>query len=740
MKKMSSESAARLLFLVAASMVLGTSVYIWVTTQSLHQLHIQDIKQRTAVLDEGAGAGGEEEILLLHRRSVQLAVLLFMSVFIAILCGWANFCLYRRKARQAVEANISKSEFLSRMSHEMRTPLNAIIGFSELTLGMDETRGEIRANTEKVYSSGLTLLNIINDILDISKIESGKFELSPVEYDVPSLINDTITLNVMRIGEKPITFNLEIDETLPGKLYGDDLRIKQIFNNILSNALKYTSEGTVEWRISCVRDDKGVWLVSTVRDTGVGIREEDTKRLFQDYWQMDSKANRKIEGTGLGLAITYRMVDMMDGSITVESEYGKGSTFMIWLRQGHVSDLTIGSELAKSLKNFQYFNRKHDTNARMVRLRLPYARVLIVDDVPVNLDVAKGMMKGYGMRIDCAGSGQEAVNLVCAGEKYNAIFMDHMMPGMDGIEAVRIIRQEIGTEYARTVPIIALTANAIRGNEELFLAHGFQAFLSKPIDIHQMDAVIRQWVRDKEAEKTCFPAGEAAVGARSGARYGSGVDRRSGLDRRAENREQAEDPEKAAALFGGLSVDGLDAGTALERFGGDAESLLEVLASYAEKTPPLLEELRHVTPENLAAYAITVHGVKGASRGICAEELGMRAEELEHAAEAGDFAFVAEYNAAFLDAAGVFIAALRDVLAALRARTARPLKDRPDPVLLEKLREACLLYDIDGIDGAIAELKHCDYTSGGDLVSWLHDSAERAEFKEMAEKLAEEQI
>jgi signal transduction histidine kinase/DNA-binding response OmpR family regulator len=680
----------------------------------------------------------DDEIILLRRRRWGQTFLLFASALAVILCGWQNLSLYRRKAGQAAAANTSKSEFLSSMSHEMRTPLNAIIGLSELTLDMSETRGEIRANTEKVYSSGLALLNIINDILDISKIESGKFELNPEEYDVPSLINDTITLNLIRVEGKPIRFNLEIDETLPEKLYGDYLRIKQIFNNILSNAFKYTNEGTVEWRVACARDDKAVWLVSTVTDTGIGIRREDMERLFQNYSQINTKASRKTEGTGLGLAITKRMVKMMDGSITVTSEYGKGSTFMVWLKQGYVADTTIGSELAESLKKCRYSVQKYDRNAGITRLRLPYARVLIVDDVPTNLDIAKGMMKGYGMKIDCVTSGQDAVDLIRAGEKYNAIFMDHMMPGMDGIDAVRIIREEIGTDYAKTVPVIAFTANAIRGNEKMFLSYGFQAFLSKPIDVKAMDAVIRHWVRDKEAEKN-YTLTAGGLEMRSGISRRSGLDRRSGVDRREAAAGREEPAASADALFGGLRIDGLDLEKALERFGGDKESLLDVLSSYAERTPPLLEELREVTPENLAAYAVTVHGVKGASRGICAEDLGSRAEALEHAAKAGNFGFVAQNNAAFLDAAGKLTGALRNALTAARANTNRQRRAAPDPALLEQLRAACAAYDIDGIDAAIEELERYDYAEGGDLVSWLRDSVDRADFKEIAEKLAARQ-
>jgi CheY-like chemotaxis protein/anti-sigma regulatory factor (Ser/Thr protein kinase) len=401
--------------------------------------------------------------------------------------------------RSAADA---KSNFLASMSHEMRTPLNAIIGLSELSLSSGELRGEAAENVAKVYNSGVSLLGLVNDILDLSKIEAGKFEVLPADYDLPSLINDTVNLNAMRIGEKPITFDLEVDGSLFSTLFGDELRIKQVFNNLLSNAFKYTKEGTVCWSVSTERDGDDVWLVSEVRDTGIGIRAEDVDKLFASYSQVDVKSHRTVEGTGLGLSITKNLVQMMDGEIGVESVYGKGTTFRVRLRQGFVNDTPIGETVARNLKKFEYFDQQRDRSEKLVRIRLPYARVLVVDDVQVNLDVACGMMKPYQMQIDCATSGKEAIELIKAEEvRYNAIFMDHMMPEMDGIEATRIIREEIGTEYAQTVPIIALTANAIVGNEEMFLSKGFQAFLSKPIDIQRMDQVIRAWVRDKELEK-----------------------------------------------------------------------------------------------------------------------------------------------------------------------------------------------------------------------------------------------
>ena len=400
--------------------------------------------------------------------------------------------------KEEAEANSkSKSNFLANMSHEMRTPLNAVIGLSELILD-GNISGEERDNIEKVYTSGVTLLGIINDILDISKIESGKFDLNPVEYDLPSLINDAITLNIMRIDEKPIQFELTVDETIPARLFGDDLKVKQIFNNILSNAFKYTNSGKVQWHLSWEKSNDDIWLVSSVKDTGIGIKPEDMSKLFLNYSQVDMDSHRKIEGTGLGLALTKRMVEMMEGEINVDSTYGAGSTFSFRIKQGFVTETPIGRKVTKSLMEFQYIDQKKHLHSKLVRVHLPYARVLVVDDVPTNLTVVRGIMKPYGMQVDCVTSGEQAIKLIRDGVKYNAIFMDHMMPEMDGVEAARIIRNDIDSEYAKTVPIIALTANAIRGNEEMFLNSGFQAFLSKPIDITLMDAIIRQWVRDKE--------------------------------------------------------------------------------------------------------------------------------------------------------------------------------------------------------------------------------------------------
>jgi CheY-like chemotaxis protein len=272
-------------------------------------------------------------------------------------------------------------------------------------------------------------------------------------------------------------------------------------NNLLSNAFKYTKEGTVTLSVSGRRVDNGLWIVFCITDTGIGIRKEDIAKLFTDYNQVDTRANRHIEGTGLGLSITKKFVELMGGEIVVESEYGKGTMFRVSIQQGVVGDQVIGKDVVENLRGFHFANRDERMRKTLTRLDLNGVRVLVVDDFPTNLDVAARMLRKYNMTVDCVDSGQKAIDLVSAGSPiYDAVFMDHMMPGMDGMEAMAAIRA-MPTGYAKNLPIIALTANAVAGNERMFLDNGFDAFLSKPINVVMLDAVVRRWIGNKAKEQ-----------------------------------------------------------------------------------------------------------------------------------------------------------------------------------------------------------------------------------------------
>jgi PAS domain S-box-containing protein len=406
-----------------------------------------------------------------------------------------------RAYAEAENASEAKSHFIANMSHEMRTPMNVIVGLTDLMLEEDSVPATIKDTFKKINIAGNTLMGLINDVLDISKVEAGKLELKPVQYELASLLNDIITLNTIRIEEKPIKFILDINGDLPQSLFGDDLRIKQVFNNLLSNAFKYTKAGSVTLGVNCQpADSDSVWLSFSIRDTGIGIRDKDMARLFTDYNQVDTHANRTIEGTGLGLSITKKFVEMMDGKITVESDYGKGTAFYATIKQKIISDQKMSIETIENLKNLRYSEKKGEASERLVRSDLSYARVLVVDDFPINLDVAAGMLRKYKMQVDCVTNGQESIDLITAKEPvYDAIFMDHMMPEMDGVEAAKAIRA-LGTKYAQNIPIIALTANAIVGNEQMFIENGFNAYLPKPFNAANLDSIVQRWVRDKSRE------------------------------------------------------------------------------------------------------------------------------------------------------------------------------------------------------------------------------------------------
>lgn len=385
--------------------------------------------------------------------------------------------------QSADEANLAKSQFLANMSHEIRTPLNAILGMCELLLR--ESQNEQTAEYAfAIKRAGRTLLGIISDILDLSKIESGKLTVVEADYKTAQLVKDIINVVLYRIEEKGLRLKLDIEEDVPEMLYGDELRLKQIVTNLLNNAVKYTDRGSITLGLKWERKTKDTILLTfSVKDTGSGIREEDMDRLFESFERLEEKRNKDVEGSGLGLAITKSLAELMDGKLSVESDYGQGTVFRIQVEQKIASFRPMGSlKLEQTAKGA--IKKNHFV--------APEARILIVDDTLVNLRIIRELLKRIEIKTDLAANGKDAVEM--AGKKqYDIIFLDHIMPQMDGIETMKRIRRQ-QSDTGRDVPIIALTANAVVGSREFYLNAGFRDYLSKPVDGEQLEDIIEKYL------------------------------------------------------------------------------------------------------------------------------------------------------------------------------------------------------------------------------------------------------
>ena len=505
----------------------------------------------------------------------------------------------------AEEANKAKSAFLSTMSHEIRTPMNAILGIAEIQNQNEDLEKSIRVAFDKIRVSGEMLLGIINDILDLSKIEAGKLELIKSNYEVASLISDTSQLNMMRIGSKPITFDLKVDENVPVLLFGDELRIKQIINNLLSNAFKYTISGKVSLQ---VRVEDGYTaldkiLVLKITDTGQGMTKSQVARLFDEYSRFNLEANRTTEGTGLGMSITKNLIQMMNGRISVDSELGVGTTFTVFIPQGKVNNDTLSAEILENLHLFRSTSIEQMKRTKIIREPMPYGKVLIVDDVESNIYVAKGLMNPYELYVESAESGYAAIDKIKAGKTYDVIFMDHMMPNMDGIETVKIIR---AMGYKGT--IVALTANAVTGQADIFLGNGFDDFISKPIDVRQLNTILNTYIRDKQPIEVIEEA-----------------------RREAENRKQNKDKQ--------------DDKVALN------PQFIEIFLRDANRSHAILKEIYDkgdYSEESVRTYVIHTHGIKSALANIGRMDVSAMALKLESAARDGDLPLVKAHTESFL--------------------------------------------------------------------------------------------
>ncbi|MCL2440612.1 MAG: response regulator [Treponema sp.] len=590
-------------------------------------------------------------------------------------------------ASAAEAANKSKSTFLANMSHEIRTPMNAIMGVTDILMQLDRLPGEIEDGLEMIYASSEMLLGIINDILDFSKIEAGKLDIIPAQYQVASMINDAVHLNMMRIGNRPIKFELEIDETIPADLIGDELRIKQILNNVLSNAFKYTDAGKVTMSISAetARASKNVSLVICVQDTGLGMTQEQLERLFEEYSRFNENGKRNIEGTGLGFSIMQRLVNLMSGSINVESEPGKGTIVTIRLPQENADNGILGAEIVDNLRRFQKNNITHRRKIKFKREPMPYGRILVVDDTETNLFVAVRLMRLYKLKIETAINGREAVDKIKDGNVYDVIFMDHMMPEMDGMEATKRIR-----DFGYTNSIVALTANAVAGQADVFLKNGFDAFISKPLDIQQLDVMLNKLIRDKQTPEVI----EAA-------RRNQALGQDSGSD----NNQHYTDP-----------------------------LLLESFIRDAQKAVILLDELfkntAYKNSDGLQKYITCVHGMASSLMAVNESELSAAARKLEHSGREQDFGFIEQATCSFIDN-------LKQLLEKLKPVNNGTITDKDNDNLgdvLLALKDKLADYDRKGALDILAGIKNCSMETSRVLAA-IKEHVIHSEYEE-AEKAA----
>lgn len=532
--------------------------------------------------------------------------------------------IVEKKMWEAEEAARAKDDFLANMSHEIRTPMNAIMGMVELALrNNDLPKGEEEYLNE-IQAAGEDLLSIIDDILDVTRIGSGNLEITEEDYEITSIVHDVANMIQVMLGDKEVVLKVKIDPSIPVRLKGDGVRIKQIMMNLLGNAVKYTEKGWILLEVTGERmaDEPGkLRLGVAVSDSGIGIPQEQIEDLFTEFKQANSRRNRNAGGSGLGLAICRKLLELMRGTIEAESEVGKGSRFAFSLPQTIVED-TPCLDQDKVLTGSEVVSEKGTLRGAQIRKKenfqtsftAPEARILIVDDNKVNLKVAEGLLRPYQMKVDTADSGGRAIEKI-QGKEYDLVFMDHMMPKMDGVDAAKIIR-ELDDPYYKQLPIVALSANAVRGAKEMFLEAGMNDFVPKPIEMRVMDRVLRRWL----------PA-----------------DKIHTMKEEAEKQEQKEEPEKASEAAKETDptlwkLEGIDVTVGIGYSGEDVELYREILSDFMdsiEEKSGMIEKA--LEQHDIETYTIEVHSLKSLSRSIGAVELSDLAKELEGCGKNGEW-------------------------------------------------------------------------------------------------------
>jgi len=538
---------------------------------------------------------------------------------------------------EAEKANQAKSTFLANMSHEIRTPMNAILGFSELILQQKENPSLTQEYAFDIRRSAKNLLHIINDILDISKIEAGKMEMVSEVYYTQSLLEDVSMIIAQQAQEKGLLYQAIIEPSLPYRMKGAASSIREVMINIMNNAVKYTNEGSISLEVrSKWKTEKQIQLEIIASDTGIGMKEKDLNTLFDKFSQFDTKANRNVEGTGLGMAIVKGLVEQMDGDIKVESEYGKGTRITIYLTQEIVDERPVGA-INLSLRELEEkeFNQAFITTAK----------VLVVDDNEINLKVTAGLLRKYDITADVADSGYAAID--CIKEKdYDLVFMDHMMPGMDGVETMLRIREMDKGKHG-TLPIVALTANALVGVKEDMLMLGFDGYLAKPVDIRKLERTLLEFIPKNKI--SYVDANVVDVSA----------------------------PAVKAKVSVTDILQHMDVELGIKNCGGtldDYYQVMDVVLKYGEKRLSKLAKL--IADKDYVNYTIDVHALKSTAANIGATELSQMALAHEQAGKAGDFAFI---DANYGELLALYELVLKEIAAVRR-------KERPENVQDIKLR------------------------------------------------------
>ena len=567
-------------------------------------------------------------------------------------------------AKDAQEAVKAKSNFLSTMSHEIRTPINAVLGLDEMIL-RDSNEPSTIKYAEDIRSAGKTLLSLINDILDSSKIESGNMELVESSYKLSTVLTDVYNMILFRAQKKGLEFECEIDPDIPDILKGDEIRIKQCMVNLLTNAVKYTEKGSVKLTVSFKFDDKKhIRLNVLISDTGIGIKKEDLNRLFSPFERIDEIRNRLVEGTGLGMSIVKKLLALMNTKLKVRSEYGKGSEFEFEILQEVLSVEPIG--------DFEEILAKGQSTTESIResFSAKDARILVVDDTNVNLTVVEGLLKHTGLQIDTADSGEAAIMKV-EENFYDIIFMDHMMPGMDGIEAMQHIRKMEDNPNATTT-IIVLTANVVENSEEQYKSLGFDAYLTKPIDSDRLESAIMNFLPEDKYMKVTVEVAKKVAGT-------------------ADEKVVIKD-EKLKTLRG------INLAKAIEYSGGE-EVLYDVIkifyASINEKAD-LIE--KYYNEGNIKEYTVLVHALKSSARLIGAETLSTDAAYLESCGNKNDVEEIEANTPALLSLYRSYLEKFKEYCSDSDDDSKEVIDDESYNEAMNSVKEFAEAYDFDGID------------------------------------------